>query len=159
MWTVKSEGWCVVDQLPRRPPTAPLTLDSHAVSPSVCLLSCIQICNPMDCSPPGSSVHGILQARILEGVAIPFFRGSSPPRDRTHIFCRSWTADRFFTIWATREAVLGGLEQQTRDFPGGPVVKTSPSNAESVGSIPGWGAKIQHALWPKKPKHKTKAIL
>ena len=38
------------------------------------------------------------------------------------------------------------------DFPGGPVVKTSPSDAGNVGSIPGWGAKIQHASWPKKTK-------
>ena len=41
--------------------------------------SCPTLCNPMDCSPPGSSVHGILQARILEWVAIPFSRGSSNP--------------------------------------------------------------------------------
>ena len=42
---------------------------------------------PMDCSPPGSSVHRILQARILEWVAISFSRGSSPPRDQIHVFC------------------------------------------------------------------------
>ena len=42
---------------------------------------CLMFCNPMDCSPPGFSVHGILQARILEWVAIPFSRGSSQPRD------------------------------------------------------------------------------
>ena len=46
-----------------------------------------------------------------------------------------------------------------RDFPGGPVVKTSPSNAGDTGSIPGQGAKIAHASQPKKPKHKTEAIL
>ena len=45
--------------------------------------SCMTLCDPMDCSPPGSSVHGILHARILEWVAIPSFRGSSGPRDRT----------------------------------------------------------------------------
>ena len=42
-------------------------------------------CDPMDCSPPGSSVHGILQARILERVATSSSRGSSPPRDRTQV--------------------------------------------------------------------------
>ena len=47
--------------------------------------SCLILCDPMDCSPPGFSVHGILQARILEWVAIPFSRGSSRPRDRTLI--------------------------------------------------------------------------
>ena len=42
---------------------------------------CPTLCDPMDCSPPGSSIHGILQARILEWVAISFSRGSSQPRD------------------------------------------------------------------------------
>ena len=47
---------------------------------------CLTLCNPMDCSPPGSSLHGILQARILEWIACPFFsRGSSHPRDQIHI--------------------------------------------------------------------------
>ena len=55
----------------------------------------------MDCSPPGSSVHGILQARILEWVAMPSSRGSSRPRDWTQVSC---IARGFFTIWATREA-------------------------------------------------------
>ena len=45
--------------------------------------SCLTLCNPMDCSPPGSSVHGILQARILEWVTVLFSRRSSPPRDQT----------------------------------------------------------------------------
>ena len=51
------------------------------------------LCNPMDCSPPGSSVHGILQARILEWIAIPFSRGSSGPRNWTGV---SYVAGRFF---------------------------------------------------------------
>ena len=46
---------------------------------------CLTLCSPMDCSPPGSSIHGIFQARILERVAVPSSRGSSQPRDRTHI--------------------------------------------------------------------------
>jgi len=49
--------------------------------------SCITVCNPVDCSPPGSSVHGISQTRILQWVAIPFSRGSPWPRDRTHVSC------------------------------------------------------------------------
>ena len=56
----------------------------------------------MDCSPPGSSVHGIFQASVLEWVAISFSRRSSQPRDWTRI---SRIAGRCFTIWATREAV------------------------------------------------------
>ena len=58
----------------------------------------------MDCSPPGSSVHWILQARILECVVIPFSRGSSWPRDRTQVSC---IAGGVFTFWATREAPNG----------------------------------------------------
>ena len=55
----------------------------------------------MDRSPPGSSVHGIVQARILEWVAISSSRGSSQPRDQTQVSC---IAGRCFTIWVTREA-------------------------------------------------------
>ena len=61
----------------------------------------LTLCDPMDCSLPGSSIHGILQARRLEWVAISFSRGSSWPRDRTWV---SRIAGRHFTVWATREA-------------------------------------------------------
>ena len=59
------------------------------------------LCNPMDCSPPSSSVHGIFQARILEWVAISFSRGSSWPRDQTQVSC---IAGRCFTTCAIMEA-------------------------------------------------------
>ena len=64
------------------------------------VLSCfsrVQLCNPMACSLPGSSVHGILQARILEWVATPCFRGSSQPRDRAQVSCGSSITGGFFT--------------------------------------------------------------
>ena len=61
--------------------------------------SCPTLCDPMNCSLPGSSVHGILQARIPEWVAISFSKASSPPRDQTQASC---IAGRFFTLWATR---------------------------------------------------------
>ena len=64
--------------------------------------SCPTFWDPMDCSSPGSSVHGILQARILKWVAIPFPRGFSG--DQTWVSC---IAGRSFAIWATREAPLG----------------------------------------------------
>ena len=57
--------------------------------------------DPVDCSPPGYSVHGILQAGIVERVAMPFSRGSSWPRDQTQV---SHIAGRLFTIWASRGA-------------------------------------------------------
>ena len=65
--------------------------------------SCLILCDPMDCSPSGSSVHGILWARILEWVTIPFSREYSQPRDWTQIYC---IAGGFFTIWAIRDEVI-----------------------------------------------------
>ena len=63
------------------------------------------LCNPTDCSSPGSSVHGILQAGILELIAMSSSRGSSQPRDWT---CEPCITGRFFTIWAAREALGWG---------------------------------------------------
>ena len=65
--------------------------------------SCPTFCDPMDCSLPGSSVHGIFQAIALEWIAISFSRGSSQPRDWTQVSC---IVDRHFTIWATREVLI-----------------------------------------------------
>ena len=67
-----------------------------------CWVSCVRFfCNPMECSPPGSSVHGISQARILEWVAISFSRGSPQVRDRAHVSC---IGRQFLYHWATWEA-------------------------------------------------------
>ena len=63
--------------------------------------SCLTLCDPVDCSLPGSSVHGIFQAIVLEWIAISFSRGSTQPRDWTRV---SRIVDRLFTVWATREA-------------------------------------------------------
>ena len=62
----------------------------------------LALCDPMDYSLPGSTVHEILQTRITEWVAIPFSRGSSQPRDQTQF---SGITGGFFTIWATREHI------------------------------------------------------
>ena len=71
--------------------------ESESVSCSVMSSSL----RPMDCSLPGFSVHGVLQAGLLEWLAIPFSRGSSQPRDWTRTSC---TEGSFYTIWTTREA-------------------------------------------------------
>ena len=63
---------------------------------------CLILCNPMDCRSSGSSVHGILQPRILQWVAIPFSRGSPQPKDQSQDSC---IAGKIFTVWATREAL------------------------------------------------------
>ena len=70
---------------------------------------CATLCDSMDCSPPGSSVHGILQARIVEWVAMPSSRGASLPRDRTQFSYVSCITGRFFTISTTWEALLSFL--------------------------------------------------
>ena len=82
-------------------PTNQGTRMCGSVSPGIGVLSLAQSRDPTDCGPLGSSVHGILQARILEWVAVPSSRGSSQPRGRTQVF---HIAGGFFTIWATREA-------------------------------------------------------
>ena len=60
----------------------------------------------MDDSLPGSSIHGVFQARVLEWGAITFSKQSSKPRDQTHVSCIS---DSFFTVWVTREVYSFGL--------------------------------------------------
>ena len=82
-------------------PRGRLVFSIRSVKDKSVAQSCPTLCDPMDCSPPGSSVHGIFQARILEWVAISFSRGFSWPRDWTQA---SSVAGRRFTIWATKEA-------------------------------------------------------
>ena len=78
----------------------------------VCCLSaksCPTLCKPLDCSPPGSSVYGISQARILEWVTISFSRGSLQPRDWTRISCVSCIDRWVLYHWATRETRASSL--------------------------------------------------
>ena len=76
-----------------------VNLSSAETQYVVCFVaqSCLTLGDSMDCSSPGSSVHGIFKARILEWVTISFSRGSSRPRDRTCVSCVSCTGRRFFT--------------------------------------------------------------
>ena len=87
---------------------------------------CLTLCNPMD-----YTVHGILQARILEWVAISFSRGSSQPRDQTQV---SHIVNGFFTSWTTREA-HGGSDS-----------KESALSVGDLGLIPG----LERILWRRK---------
>ena len=73
---------------------------------SCCAQLCLTLCGLMDRSPPGPSVHGIFQARILEWVAISYSKGSSQPRDWTHVSCVSCIGSTIFTAYATWEAPL-----------------------------------------------------
>ena len=81
-------------------PLADWMRSTHTESESEFDQSYLTLCEPMDCSLPGSTVHGIFQARILQWVAISFSRRSSRPRDWTQV---SRIVGRHFTIWATRE--------------------------------------------------------
>ena len=89
----------------------------------------------MHCSPPSSSVHGILQVRILEWVAILFYRGSSWPRDWIRVSC---IEGRFFTVWATREVPLRCLAaaaaKSLQSYP----TLCDPTDGSPIGSpVPG----------------------
>ena len=82
-------GLCTAAHLERWPDATPLPTFGNVVSAAEEVLPrsvtqlCPTVCDPRDCSPPGSTVHGILQTRILEWVAVPFSRGSSWPRNQT----------------------------------------------------------------------------
>ena len=99
-WTTKKEwkSWKVVRKRRRRK-------GGGKESESEVAQLCPTLSDPMDYSLPGSSVHGIFQARVLEWAAISFSRGSSQPRDQTWV---SFIAGRHFTIWATWEAKGAG---------------------------------------------------
>ena len=107
--------------------------------------SCPTLCNPMDCSLPRSSLHGISQARILEWVAISFSRLSSQPRDRSWVSC---IAGRFFNIWATRETlrytdnttVMAESEEELKSLS----MKWSSSAVQCSAS----GSVVSESLWP-----------
>ena len=85
--------------------------------------------DPMDWSPPGSSVHGIFLARLLEWVAIPFSRGSSQLRDQTQVSC---FAGRIFTVWATREAQYLLVRAVYMSYCYGHIVSLASRNSEIV---------------------------
>ena len=78
--------------------------------------SCPTLCDPTNCSPPGFSVHGILQARILEWIAIPFSRVSSRPRNQTLVSC---IAGRFFTVWTTGNKTMEMVIRPVAESDGG----------------------------------------
>ena len=101
-WLESSTGWGENTEAHawRTVPPLPWIKSLFCVLLHLVTQSCPTLCEPMDGSLPGSSVHGILQARILEWVAMPFSWGSSQPRTRTQVSL----AARFLTIWATREA-------------------------------------------------------
>ena len=112
---------------------------------------CPTLCNPTDCSPPGSSVHGIFQAWILEWVAISFSRGSSQPRDWTEV---SHIAGRCFNLCTTREALkYKNPSTNSKDFKGG-----KEARREEEG---GGGGKGGRKRWPYRcllPPTDTQAL-
>ena len=103
-----------VDFIPHQ---AILWLSRHQLHVRSVTQLCPILCNPVDCSPPGSSVHGILQARILEWAAISFSRGSSWPGDGTRVPCVSCTGRGILHHWT-----LGKPETPT----GYPTIQFSP---------------------------------
>ena len=99
-WRCTEAGEDSRSNVPKSPRSHPSCVYSWSSPHPLFLASCVHaqlchtLCDPMDCSTTGSSVRGILQARILEWVAIPVSRGPSQPRDQTQVSC---IARRFFT--------------------------------------------------------------
>ena len=108
---------------------------------------CTTLWDPMNCSPPGSSVHGILQERIVEWVAMPSSRGPSQSKDQTSISCFSWVADRLFTA----EPSLGTKLCPTLCDPMGCSPPGSSVHGISQARILGWVAISfsRGSSWPK----------
>ena len=93
------------NQLILSPQNASASIPFNAsVSVYLAAQSCLALCGPMSCSPPGYSDHGIFQARILAWVAISYSRGSSRPGARTHVSHISYFGRWILHHWATREA-------------------------------------------------------
>ena len=125
------------------------------------LQPCLTLWNPMDCSLTGSSVHGILQARILEWVAMPSSRGSSQPRDKTRVSYISYIAGRVFTLShqgsplsiSGRQQVQGtwGWEQASEAM-GHPLLSCSGSISTSLTLRIAWrGRKASNVGFHRSP--------
>ena len=92
--------------------------------------SCPTLCNPADCSPPGSSVHGILQVRMLEWLAISFSRGASQPRDGNCVSCNSFIAGGFFTAEPPGKPIISYSHQVIQQ-----IFRTYSSYTENVYTV------------------------
>ena len=119
--------------------------------------SCLTLCDPMDCSLPGSSVSGIFQATVLEWFAISFPRGSSQPRDWTWV---SRIVDRRFTIWATS---LGDIKTRANKKACTYIVPTARfiltnNNNKSKCPLTGEWKKRKRKYWDKSMQWNYSAI-
>ena len=123
-----------------------LMLLSEAAAKS--LQSCPTLCDPMDCSPPGTVVHGILQARTLEWVAISYAKGSSQPRNRTLVSCIS---GRLFTSYKGRP--LQSTEQHLQILP-----LDVSSVPHPLSPTPSQDKKMSHETVPKVPWDKIPLV-
>ena len=130
-----SPAWAIrffITELPGKPKSSGLKqmeADSTRLSSlSFCAELCLTLCDPIHCSPPDSSVHGIFQARILEWVALSSSRGSFPSGDQAHI---SGTGRQILYCWATWKSLAkASLLQINNDH------KTW---VRTLGRIHGWG--------------------
>ena len=134
MWGKKGR-WEFLGRVIRRPISIYYT---YAATLLLCMpaQSCPTLCDPMDCSPSGSSVHESSQARILEWVVIALSKGSSWPSGRTHASCIGRHVPYCSATW---ESPYICMYTMYTDFPGSSVVKNLPASSGDSGSIPGSG--------------------
>ena len=145
----------------KQPPYSAYSAGTHDAI--LCLVAqlCLTLCDPMDCSPPGSSVHGILQARILEWIAMPSSRGPSRARDWTRISCVSCIADGFFMHRVTWEAQPNKWINRLKIYIAGNSLALQwlgphTLTAEGAGSISSRGTKTPQVACCSQKKKKQK---
>ena len=112
------------------------------------LQSCPHLCDPMDCSPPGSSIHGILQARLLKWVSMPSSRGTSQPRDQIWVSC---IAGKFFTTEPLGKPLLTSPRLQLWGWGDGLLFYLSSSSPPFLESCFSWTGHWIHLCWMDIP--------
>ena len=112
--------------------------------------SCLTLCNPIGCSLPGSFVHGTCQARIQERVAIFYSRGSSWPRNQTHIFCGSCIGRQILYHWATWEVPPTNIVTCTQKYISAPtrLEYTLKNSSQEHKISASWGTRGASCLTP-----------
>ena len=118
----------------------------------LCMVSHVwlTLCNPVDCSLPGSSVHGISKARILEWVAISYSKASTQPRDQTCISCIFWIGRWIIYHYTTQKQIIAFTDAQ--------IASCWPVRLSSIWLLSPFGTTLVVYLYREKANHKSKLL-
>ena len=138
----------------------PHQLPMHACVHAKWLQSCLTLCKPMDCSLPGSSVHEILQARILEWVVIPSSRGSSRPRDQSHVSYVSCIGRWVLHHWCHLGSHMETQETQVRSLGREDPLEEGLETHSSIlaWEIPGQRSLVGYSPWGREELDMTERL-